>query len=92
MFYFDLPLENPEDVCPTVGFSPVGLKKGQYDVSIFDLGGGEHMRDMWKHYFFECHGVMFVVDSSDGQRMKEAKDTLAKVLGHPHIKGKPVLL
>ncbi|XP_035283521.1 ADP-ribosylation factor-like protein 13B [Anguilla anguilla] len=84
--------ENPEDVWPTVGFCPVSLKQGQYDMSIFDLGGGEHMRDMWKHYFAECHGVMFVVDSSDGQRMKETEDTLAKVLSHPLIKGKPLLL
>ncbi|XP_035282144.1 ADP-ribosylation factor-like protein 13B [Anguilla anguilla] len=84
--------ENPEDVCPTVGFSPVDLKQGQHDVTIFDLGGGEHIRGMWKHYFSECHGVMFVVDSSDVQRMKETKDTLAKVLRHPCITGKPVLL
>ncbi|XP_035262993.1 ADP-ribosylation factor-like protein 13B [Anguilla anguilla] len=50
------------------------------------------MRGMWKHYFAECHGVMFVVDSSDVQRMQETKDTLTKVLRHPCITGKPVLL
>ncbi|KAJ8364219.1 hypothetical protein SKAU_G00130500 [Synaphobranchus kaupii] len=84
--------ENPEDVSPTVGFSAVDLKKGCYDVSLFDLGGGERIRDIWKHYFAESHGVIFVVDSSDVQRMTETKDTLANVLKHPRITGKPVLL
>ncbi|KAJ8399878.1 hypothetical protein AAFF_G00406080 [Aldrovandia affinis] len=84
--------ENPEDVSPTVGFSAVDLKQGQYDVSIFDLGGTERIRDIWKHYFSESHGVMFVVDSSDVQRMKETKETLAQVLRHPRITGKPILL
>ncbi|XP_061086443.1 ADP-ribosylation factor-like protein 13B, partial [Conger conger] len=84
--------ENPEDVSPTVGFSAVDLKQGQYDVSMFDLGGGEGIRDIWKHYFAESHAVMFVVDSSDVQRMNEAKESLAKVLRHPCIAGKPVLL
>ncbi|KAJ8380584.1 hypothetical protein SKAU_G00013630 [Synaphobranchus kaupii] len=84
--------ENPEDVSPTVGFSAVDLKRGHYDVSIFDLGGGERIRDIWKHYFSESHGVIFVVDSSDVQRMEETKDTLSKVLRHPRITGKPVLL
>ncbi|KAJ8359440.1 hypothetical protein SKAU_G00159650 [Synaphobranchus kaupii] len=58
-----LRLQNPEDVSPTVGFSAVRLKQGRYDVSIFDLGGGERIRDIWKHYFSESHGVIFVVDS-----------------------------
>ncbi|XP_035240797.1 ADP-ribosylation factor-like protein 13B [Anguilla anguilla] len=84
--------ENPEDVFPNVGFSAVGLKKGQVDLSIFDLGGTESFRDIWRHYFPESHGVIFVVDSSDVQRMQETRKVLAKVLGHPRVAGKPVLL
>ncbi|XP_035269649.1 ADP-ribosylation factor-like protein 13B isoform X2 [Anguilla anguilla] len=84
--------ENPEYVLPTVGFSPVDLKKGQVDLSIFDLGGTESIRDIWRHYFSESHGVIFVVDSSDVQRMQETRKVLAKVLGHPRVAGKPVLL
>ncbi|KAG9349919.1 hypothetical protein JZ751_026272, partial [Albula glossodonta] len=75
-----------------MGFSAVDLKQGQYDVSIFDLGGAQRIRDIWKHYYSESHGVIFVVDSSDTQRMQETKETLAQVLVHPRITGKPVLL
>ncbi|XP_036398083.1 ADP-ribosylation factor-like protein 13B [Megalops cyprinoides] len=84
--------ENPEDVTPTVGFSAVDVTQGEFAVSIFDLGGAQRIRDIWKHYFSESHAVVYVVDSSDAQRMEETRDALAKVLEHPCIAGKPVLL
>ncbi|XP_018584936.2 ADP-ribosylation factor-like protein 13B isoform X3 [Scleropages formosus] len=84
--------ENPEDVAPTVGFSKVDLKQGKFEVTIFDLGGGKRIRGIWKNYYSESYGVVFVVDSSDVQRIQETKDTMAEVLGHPRIAGKPVLV
>uniref|UniRef100_A0A3B5MGF9 ADP-ribosylation factor-like 13b n=1 Tax=Xiphophorus couchianus TaxID=32473 RepID=A0A3B5MGF9_9TELE len=84
--------ENPQDVAPTVGFSKVDLKQGKFEVTIFDLGGGKRIRDIWKNYYSESHGVVFVVDSSDVQRIQETKETMAQVLQHPRIAGKPVLV
>ncbi|XP_064167953.1 ADP-ribosylation factor-like protein 13B isoform X1 [Anguilla rostrata] len=84
--------ENPEDVAPTVGFSKVDLKQGKFEVTIFDLGGGKKIRGIWKNYYSESYGVVFVVDSSDVQRIQETKDIMAEVLRHPRIAGKPVLV
>ncbi|MBN3297167.1 AR13B protein, partial [Amia calva] len=84
--------ENPEDVAPTVGFSKIDLKQGDSDVTIFDLGGGKSIRDIWQNYYAESHGVVFLVDSSDVERMCETRDNLAEVLRHPRIAGKPVLV
>ncbi|XP_037618403.1 ADP-ribosylation factor-like protein 13B isoform X1 [Sebastes umbrosus] len=84
--------ENPEDVAPTVGFSKVDMKQGKFEVTIFDLGGGKRIRGIWKNYYSESHGVVFVVDSSDVQRIQETRDTMAEVLQHPRIAGKPVLV
>ncbi|KAM6945715.1 ADP-ribosylation factor-like protein 13B [Aplochiton taeniatus] len=84
--------ESPEDVAPTVGFSKVDLRQGKFEVTIFDLGGGKRIRGIWKNYYSESYGVVFVVDSSDVQRIQETKDTMAEVLGHPRIAGKPVLV
>ncbi|XP_036397091.1 ADP-ribosylation factor-like protein 13B isoform X2 [Megalops cyprinoides] len=84
--------ENPEDVAPTVGFSKVDLKQGKFEVTIFDLGGGKKIRGIWKNYYSETYGVVFVVDSSDVQRIEETKDIMAEVLRHPRIAGKPVLV
>ncbi|XP_075994076.1 ADP-ribosylation factor-like protein 13B isoform X2 [Genypterus blacodes] len=84
--------ENPQDVAPTVGFSKVDLKQGKFEVTIFDLGGGKRIRGIWKNYYSESHGVVFVVDSSDVQRIQETRETMAEVLQHPRIAGKPVLV
>ncbi|KAK1876837.1 ADP-ribosylation factor-like protein 13B [Dissostichus eleginoides] len=84
--------ENPQDVAPTVGFSKVNLKQGKFEVTIFDLGGGKRIRGIWKNYYSESHGVVFVVDSSDVQRIQELRETMAEVLQHPRIAGKPVLV
>uniref|UniRef100_A0A672J7Y1 ADP-ribosylation factor-like 13b n=1 Tax=Salarias fasciatus TaxID=181472 RepID=A0A672J7Y1_SALFA len=84
--------ENPQDVAPTVGFSKVDLKQGRFEVTIFDLGGGKRIRGIWKNYYSESHGVVFVVDSSDAQRLQETRDAMADVLQHPRIAGKPVLV
>lgn len=84
--------ESPQDVAPTVGFSKVDLKQGKFEVTIFDLGGGKRIRGIWKNYYSESHGVVFVVDSSDVQRIQETRETMAEVLHHPRIAGKPVLV
>ncbi|XP_072304786.1 ADP-ribosylation factor-like protein 13B isoform X2 [Eucyclogobius newberryi] len=84
--------ENPNDVAPTVGFSKVDLKQGKFDVTIFDLGGGKRIRGIWNNYYSESHGVVFVVDSTDVQRIQETRETMAEVLQHPRIAGKPVLV
>ncbi|XP_053421616.1 ADP-ribosylation factor-like protein 13B isoform X2 [Nycticebus coucang] len=84
--------EYPEDVAPTVGFSKIDLRQGKFEVTIFDLGGGKRIRGIWKNYYAESYGVIFVVDSSDEERMEETKETMSEVLRHPRISGKPVLV
>ncbi|XP_054105055.2 ADP-ribosylation factor-like protein 13B isoform X2 [Callithrix jacchus] len=84
--------ECPEDVGPTVGFSKINLRQGKFEVTIFDLGGGKRIRGIWKNYFAESFGVIFVVDSSDEERMEETKEAMSEVLRHPRISGKPVLV
>ncbi|KAM9278066.1 ADP-ribosylation factor-like protein 13B isoform 3-T4 [Cariama cristata] len=84
--------ESPEDVAPTVGFSKIDLKQGRFEVTIFDLGGGKQIRDIWRNYYAESYGVVFVVDSSDIARMEETKQAMIEVLSSPKISGKPVLV
>ena len=55
-------------------------------VVIWDVGGHvrfllilevqKSMRSMWIKYYRDCHGVIFLIDSSDPDRFKEVKDEL----------------
>lgn len=91
-FLFWTLTESPEDVAPTVGFSKIDLKQGRFEVTIFDLGGGKRIRNIWRNYYAESYGVIFVVDSSDIARMEETKQAMIEVLNSPKISGKPVLV
>ncbi|TRY56894.1 hypothetical protein DNTS_031020 [Danionella cerebrum] len=82
----------PGDMGPTHGCVRNELRLENYLVNILDLGGSPDARGSWREHFGEAHGVIFVLDSSDRQRMKEVKEVLVDLLKHPRIAGKPLLV
>ncbi|XP_055946284.1 ADP-ribosylation factor-like protein 13B [Argiope bruennichi] len=84
--------EPTADAVPTIGFSSISLKHGKYTVTIYDLGGGPKIRGIWKKYYALVHGLIFVVDASDSQRLEECKKEIQSVLTHDKIAGKPMLM
>lgn len=55
----------------------VGLNIGQIDVqgvriNFWDLGGQQELQSLWDKYYQESHGVIYVIDSNDRQRMEES--------------------
>ncbi|XP_068212429.1 ADP-ribosylation factor-like protein 13B isoform X4 [Palaemon carinicauda] len=81
-----------EDVAPTVGFSPENIEYRGCEITIYDLGGGSKIRPVWAKYFSEVHGVIFVIDASAPNRIRECRDVLTELLSHKKITGKPVLV
>jgi GTPase SAR1 family protein len=57
-----------------------------------DLGGGERLRDIWKHYLAESFGFIWVVDSSNRARIDECKNEFAKFIENDKVFGKPILM
>eukprot|EP00669_Euglena_mutabilis_P014488 TRINITY_DN9587_c0_g1_i1.p1 TRINITY_DN9587_c0_g1~~TRINITY_DN9587_c0_g1_i1.p1 ORF type:complete len:296 (-),score=91.46 TRINITY_DN9587_c0_g1_i1:157-1023(-) len=80
------------NVPPTVGFSPSHFASENWDLMLFDLGGGAKFRSIWKEYYSELHGVIFVVDSADSSRFEEAKDALWGILNDDRATGKPLAI
>ncbi|CAH8657409.1 unnamed protein product [Heterobilharzia americana] len=79
-------------IAPTIGFDRIEFAIDRFNINLYDLGGGRTIRDIWETYFAEVYGVIFVVDSSAPERLEECHEVLGKVLAHPCISGKPVLL
>lgn len=61
-------------------------------VTLLDVGGSAESRGAWMELSGEAHGIIFVVDSCDRQRIKEVKEVLAELLKQPRVAGKPVLV
>uniref|UniRef100_UPI0037E73241 ADP-ribosylation factor-like protein 13A n=1 Tax=Semicossyphus pulcher TaxID=241346 RepID=UPI0037E73241 len=68
------------------------LRVENYLVTLLDVGGSAESRGVWRELCGDAHGIIFVVDSSDRQRMKEVKEVLAELLKQPRVAGKPLLV
>uniref|UniRef100_A0ACB8FWY4 Uncharacterized protein n=1 Tax=Sphaerodactylus townsendi TaxID=933632 RepID=A0ACB8FWY4_9SAUR len=77
------------EVLPTTKPNQTELRVDRFEVSFINPEGGQRT---WKNHYGKAHGIIFVLDSSNMAQMDEVKKTFARVLGHPKISGKPLLL
>lgn len=63
-----------------------------YLVTLLDVGGSAESRGTWRELYGEAHGIIFVVDSGDRQRIKEVREVLSDLLKQPRVAGKPLLV
>ena len=50
---------------PTAGFNIETILCSLGSLRIWDLGGREELKSLWKAEYKEKHGVIYVVDSED---------------------------
>jgi len=48
--------------------------------TVWDVGGRDKIRPLWRHYYQNTQGLIFVVDSNDRERISEAAEELYKML------------
>ncbi|PRP79282.1 ADP-ribosylation factor-like protein 13B-like [Planoprotostelium fungivorum] len=84
--------DNPDLVTPTVGFSNQEVTYGRVKLNIFDLGGAENFRGIWKHYYAEVFGAIYVLDSTDKKSLEVSKNCLLELVKDPRFEGKPILI
>jgi GTPase SAR1 family protein len=61
-------------------------------MTIWDMGGQDKIRHLWRHYFTNTDALIFVLDSSDTDRLDLARDTLQTLLTDPLLTSAPVLI
>lgn len=77
---------------PTVGFNVESIEYRNLRMTIWDVGGQDKIRLLWRHYFQGTHGLIFMVDSDDRDRIDIAREELHKMLDDPDMKGVCVLV
>lgn len=50
---------------PTIGFNVETVEYKNISFTVWDVGGQDKIRPLWRHYFQNTHGLIFVVDSND---------------------------
>merc|ERR1712072_112933 len=55
-------------------------------------GGQDKIRKLWRHYYQNTQGLIFVVDSNDRDRIEDAREELAKILAEDEMRDAVVLV
>lgn len=53
---------------------------------VWDVGGQDKIRNLWRHYYTGTQGLIFVVDSQDRDRIDEAKQELHRIISDREMK------
>jgi len=59
---------------PTIGFNVETVEYKNISFTVWDVGGQDKIRPLWRHYYQNTQGVIFVVDSNDRDRIDDSKD------------------
>ena len=71
---------------PTIGFNVETVEYKNISFTVWDVGGQDKIRPLWRHYFQNTQGIIFVVDSNDRERIGEARDELQRMLNEDELK------
>merc|ERR1712061_865916 len=77
---------------PTIGFNVETVEYRNISFTVWDVGGQDKIRPLWRHYYQNTHGLIYVVDSSDSERVSEASEELHRMLGEDELRDAIVLV
>jgi len=77
---------------PTIGFNVETVEYKNISFTVWDVGGQDKIRPLWRHYYQNTQGLIFVVDSSDRERIQESHDELHKMLNEDELRDAIVLV
>ncbi|KAJ6919635.1 hypothetical protein NC651_013548 [Populus alba x Populus x berolinensis] len=77
---------------PTIGFNVETVEYKNVSFTVWDVGGQDKIRPLWRHYFQNTQGLIFVVDSNDRERVTEARDELHRMLSEDELRDATLLI
>ncbi|KAJ8404122.1 hypothetical protein AAFF_G00344720 [Aldrovandia affinis] len=77
---------------PTIGFNVETVEYKNICFTVWDVGGQDKIRPLWRHYFQNTQGLIFVVDSNDRERAQEASEELQKMLQEDELRDAVLLV
>lgn len=76
----------PQIVDPEIGFNVETVEYKNIQFTVWDVGGQDKIRPLWRHYFQNTQGIIFVVDSNDRDRIVEAREELQRMLNEDELR------
>lgn len=89
---YKLKLGQSVQTIPTVGFNVETVSYKNTRFNVWDVGGQDKIRPLWRHYYTGTQGLIFVVDCADSDRIEEAKTELHKIINDREMKDAVILI
>ncbi|ETO34930.1 hypothetical protein RFI_02145 [Reticulomyxa filosa] len=84
---------------PTIGFNVETVEYKNISFTVWDVGGQDKIRPLWRHYYQNTQGIIFVVDSNDRERIDDssgadnsAKEELNRMLAEDELRDAVLLV
>ncbi|TXG48692.1 hypothetical protein EZV62_024567 [Acer yangbiense] len=77
---------------PTIGFNVEKVQYKNVMFTVWDVGGQEKLRPLWRHYFNNTDGLIYVVDSLDRERIGRAKQEFQAIIKDPFMLNSVILV
>merc|ERR1712151_341443 len=77
---------------PTIGFNVETVEYKNISFTVWDVGGQDKIRPLWRYYYQGTQGIIFVVDSNDRDRAEDAREELMKMLNEDEMRDAVLLV
>ena len=77
---------------PTIGFNVETVEYKNISFTVWDVGGQDKIRPLWRHYYQNTQGIIFVVDSNDRERVEDARNELERMLSEDELRDAVLLV
>merc|ERR1712039_808546 len=77
---------------PTIGFNVETVEYKNKSFTVWDVGGQDKIRPLWRHYYQGTNSLIFVVDSNDRDRIEDARGELTKMMSEDEMRDAALLV
>ena len=77
---------------PTMGFNVKTVTYKNVTFNVWDVGGQDNIRPLWRHYYTGTQGLIFVVDCADRDRIDEARQELHRIINDREMRDAIILI
>lgn len=85
-FLYKLKLGEVVTTIPTIGFNVETIDYKLHLFTLWDVGGCDKIRPLWRHYFANTQFCLFFIDSNDKQRISESREELHRMLNEDELR------
>jgi ADP-ribosylation factor protein 1 len=74
------------------GFNVETVDYKNISFNVWDIGGQDKIRPLWRHYYDGTAGIIFVIDSADRDRLDTARIELFRLLNEDQLRDSVLLV